>query len=82
MVHLSPVRYVSLIFGGYRQVAKVLSIDPGTVCRWDRNGRMTVKAQTVLLTAARERGLSLTPEDLIFGRDVESAHRKRTARTN
>lgn len=75
LVHLSPVEYVCKLFGGVRKVAPLAKVTPGTVSRWSRNGRMTVRAQLALLEEAKARGLDLKPDDLVVGRDVEKRRR-------
>lgn len=65
---ITPVELVIQSFGGVRAAARVLRCDPGAVSRWQQSGRIPVKRQQQVLSAAWERGIDLTAHDLIFGR--------------
>jgi len=76
-MHLSPAAYVLMIFNGVRATARVAGRSPSSVCKWNKpkeqrgtNGLIPTKAQPILLDKARDLGLDLTAEDLIFGREV------------
>lgn len=63
-------------------MANAIGRSPGRVCNWTRpidgrdgtGGRIPSDAVKIkLLMLARERGIDLTAEDLLFGRDVPDA---------
>lgn len=65
------------MFRGVRATARAIGRNPSTVSKWQRereakgtSGEIPGSAQRTILAAARERGLDITAEDLIFGRDV------------
>lgn len=74
---LSPALYVIHIFGGVRATAKAIGRHHGTVIFWKKpkskggsDGRVPGCAQRLILAVAKRRRLDITPEDLIFGREV------------
>ena len=71
---MSPAHIVISRFGGVRALARLLGKDPSTVHRWKMppdkgglGGRIPSTAQGRLLDLARERGVELTPAELISG---------------
>ncbi len=78
-MRLPPAHYAVRLFGSYYRLARAISVNPGTVARWTRpkdvaNGTAgdipTIRWCRKVLDAARERGLDLTADDLINGREV------------
>jgi len=68
-MNTSAERIVSK-FGGPRAVAGLLGLDVSTVHRWGyprerggSDGQIPTRHQRALLSAARERGIDLTPAD-------------------
>lgn len=68
--HLTPVEVCILEFGGVRKLAKAMGIDPAAASRWKRRGTVPSYIQKRLIELARERGLSISADELIFGRNV------------
>ncbi len=74
---LSPVECAVRAFGGVSNLARATDRSTGRVCGWMRakerrgsGGRIPSDAvKRRLLDLAKERGLDLTAEDLIYGRD-------------
>ncbi len=71
----TPASLVISAFGGVRKTARALGVRPSTVCRWrmprergGMEGNVPSSAARKILRVARERGLALTAEDLLFGR--------------
>lgn len=76
-MQLTPAEYVISVFKGVRATARAIGRSPSSVCKWRRDkdragtdGQIPRCAQVALLLKAREMGLDLTAEDLIFGRAV------------
>lgn len=74
---LTPAEYVIRTFGGIRKTARAIGRAPSTVHAWnlpaDRkgmNGGVPRKAQPLVLKAAGDRDLDITPDDLVLGRLV------------
>lgn len=70
----TPADVVISKFGGVRPLARLLEKDPSTIHRWRMpaargglDGRVPSVAQQRLLELARERGISLTADELING---------------
>jgi transposase len=68
----TPAARVIKAFSGVRETARILGISSSTVSRWQKprdeggtGGRIPTKHQTALLKEAQERGVELTPADLI-----------------
>lgn len=81
-MHLSPVDCAIRAFGGVRTLAGALRQYPGTICRWRtraapsrRPGQLPPLMIERALGEARARGLPLTAEELILGREVDGAQR-------
>lgn len=75
MKFLSPAEYVIKAFGGVRATARAIGRDKSSVSVWRRSkdkkgtgGLIPHKAQPLILEAAKERGIDVTPNDLIIGR--------------
>ena len=64
----TPVEVCIREFGGVRKLAKALGIDPAAVSRWKRRGTVPSYIQKKLIQTAKEKGLEISAEDLIFGR--------------
>jgi hypothetical protein len=76
-VHFSPGEYVIRVFGGVRKLARILGMTPTAVYLWQKKrnpknpfGLVPSKKQREILNLAKERGLDLTADDLIYGRFV------------
>jgi hypothetical protein len=76
-VHLRPGQVVKHVFGGVRVFARACGFNESIASKWTRNDgddtHMQQRHMRTILEKARERGLQLTAEDLIFGRDVPDA---------
>jgi hypothetical protein len=79
-MYYNPAQYVIFIFGGVRAAARALGRHPGAICNWKKardrggcGGDVPGPAQKIILTAAKEKGLDITPNDLIFGRRTKTA---------
>lgn len=73
-MHMDPAQYVVSVFGGVCALARAIGKTPGRVSHWRRTGRIAsddVKRR--VLAVARERGLDLTADDLLDGREVDTA---------
>lgn len=75
MKFLSPADYVIKAFGGVRATARAIGRDKSSVSVWRQprskkgtGGLIPHKAQPLVLRAAQDRGLDITPNDLIIGR--------------
>lgn len=67
----NPAELVIKTWGGVRKTARALEMSPATVSRWQRLGGLIPSKHLVkILERAKESGLDLKPEDLIYGRDV------------
>lgn len=78
-MHLSPVEYVIKILaqGKVVKAAKIIGCDRSTLYRWRGpsgkrgcNGEIPGKMHKKIIEIARERGLDLTAEDILFGRST------------
>lgn len=69
---LSPVEYVIKVFGGVRATARAIGYVPSAVSkwRWQGGGNIPTVAQELIYDIAQDRGLDITPHDLIKGREV------------
>lgn len=72
----TPVERAIAAFGGVESLALAIQLPIHRVYRWrqkaekgGRDGRIPDDAQPLILRAARERGISLSAEDLIDMRD-------------
>lgn len=70
---LTPTEYVIRQFGSIANLARFLESTVQGVGRWrrDREGRIPDTYHIRILDHAKRKGLDLTPEDLIYGREVE-----------
>ena len=80
MSRLTPVEVAARAFGSQYKLAKALGVPDRTISHWkrskDRKGCDGDIPRTYLrkvLTIARTKGLDLTADDLIFGREVQEA---------
>jgi hypothetical protein len=71
---MTPADIVISRFGGVRPLARLLGKDPSTIHRWKQpaergglDGRVPSAVQVRLLELAREKGVDLTPADLVLG---------------
>jgi len=76
-MHLNPAEFASHVFGGYNRLAVALGVQRWMVHKWAKRPRsqggtgfVPCRYQAQLLLIARERGLDLKAEDLVYGRDV------------
>lgn len=72
---LSPAEYVIKLLGGVRPTARAVGRHPASVVAWKRsrakkgtNGMIPDKCHHQILKLAKERGLDITPTDLLLGR--------------
>jgi len=72
---ISPAEYVIKALGGVRATARAIGRDPASVVAWKRprakkgtDGQIPDKCHHTILKIAQERGLDITPNDLILGR--------------
>lgn len=74
-VYLSPSKLVILLFGGVRPLARLLDKAQSSVSKWQTtdDGGVPRKCHVKLLTLAKQRGIDLTPEDLVFGRTLHKS---------
>lgn len=79
---MAPGAYAVHIFGGARHLAVAIGVNPGMVSHWCKGRRhveprvpepIPTKHIRTILVVARERGLPVTPDDLIWGRDLPEA---------
>lgn len=79
-MHMAPAHYAAHVFGGVCSLARVLGRSPGRVCYWLKSrdvggsdGRIpSDEIKLRLLDLAKARGLDLTADDLLRGREVET----------
>lgn len=78
MAQLSPAAYVVQVFGGVRKTADAINRTPGAVSLWFRSkerkgcaGGVPRSAQHAILEVAKVRGLDITANDLIYGREIQ-----------
>lgn len=76
-MHLRPAEYVIRVFKGVRATARAIGRNPSSVSKWQKerenrgtSGQIPHAVQRTILEQARERGLDITAEDLILGREV------------
>lgn len=67
----TPVELVIQQFGGVRKLARALGRDPAAVSRWQKSGIIPSSLQRKILELATEKGIALTADDIIFGRDLD-----------
>lgn len=77
-MHLSPAEYVIHVFGGVRATARALDKYPSTISKWQNRktedgllGQIPGSAQRQILEVAKAKGLDITPQDLIFGKELK-----------
>jgi len=77
-MHLSPADYVVRIFGGVRKTAKAIGRSPASVSKWKKpvaakgcGGDIPRLAQQAVMHVAKLTKLDITPNDLMYGRDVK-----------
>ena len=70
---MKPAELVIAKFGGVRPLARLLGLDHSTLCGWQRkapkgsDGLVPSRYHKPLLDLAKEKGIELTPDDLIYG---------------
>ncbi len=74
-IYLSAADYVIQVFGGVRATARAIGRAPTTVSKWHNRkykncGKIPTSAMQLILTIAENRGLDITADDLIRGREV------------
>lgn len=74
MTRLTPAQYVIRTFGSIHKVATAIGKTPGAVWRWKSKGSKAIPgpSQQLILQAAKKLNLDITPNDLIYGREVSS----------
>lgn len=84
---LSPAEYVIRVFGGVRATARAIGRSPASVSKWrtgrtrrGTGGRVPSVAAAIILGVAKDRGLDITPYDLLCGRPVTKEIDKRSRR--
>lgn len=77
-MHLNPAEYVVYVFKGVRKAGLALGRSAAAVSKWNKSkknkgsgGRIPSVAQLSILKVAKKRGLDITPEDLVIGREVK-----------
>jgi len=77
-MHLNSAEYVIKVFGGVRKAGIAIGRSASAVSKWNKpnsekgsDGRIPSIAQLAILKVAKRRGLDITPEDLIFGREIK-----------
>jgi transposase-like protein len=72
--YASPAELVIERFGGVCALARVLKKNPSTISRWRKSqldggtgGLVPSRSQSVLLELAKQRGIPLTPSELLTG---------------
>lgn len=69
----TPYQVVVRKFGGVRKLATALGIENHTsVLRWKGRGLVPAHHQEKVLTVAKERGIHLTAEEVIFGSSAKA----------
>jgi hypothetical protein len=75
---LNPAEYAILVFGGIRNMSRIIGRSPAAICRWKDprskkgcGGRVPTAAQHIILQLAKQFKLPITPADLIYGRTVK-----------
>ncbi|MFN8820549.1 MAG: carph-isopro domain-containing protein [Betaproteobacteria bacterium] len=76
---MTPADKVIEVFGGIRAVAKLVGRNPSSIQRWKKprsergtGGAVPTACQGRLLAIARERGITLTADDLIMTTDTRN----------
>jgi len=81
-VRLNPAEYVIHMFDGIRPLARAIKKSPSTICLWRENrskknggqkGRIPSSNHIPILVEARLRGLDITTDDLVYGREINNA---------
>jgi len=77
-IKMSPADYVISVFGGVRQMSRMIERSPAAICRWRSprakkgcGGRVPMAAQHEILALAKQFNLPITPADLVYGRVVK-----------
>ena len=75
-MRMTPVACAVKAFGGANRLAEALEIHRNYVWRWE-NGALagevpSARRMRQILEAANLRGITLTANDLVFGRDAEN----------
>lgn len=75
MKHQTPAAVAVEAFGGVRALARALDKAPSSVSRWSKSrrrggsaGAIPTSAISEILKVAGEKGIKLTPDDLVLGR--------------
>lgn len=78
--YLTPAEIAIKLFGGARPLSRSICHNDEVAFRWKRiksengngcGGQIPVKYIKRILEVARERGIDLTPNDLVMGRTIE-----------
>jgi len=82
--HLPPSKLAILLFGGVRPLARAIDKAQSSVSKWQKSqdGGIPRKVHAVLLAVAKRKGIELTAEDLIYGRDISKSNIAELRTTN
>lgn len=69
--HLDPVALAINLFGGIRPLARAIGRDPSAIIRWRSRGRLPAGMPAALLVVARDKGIEMSSDDVVWGRDVD-----------
>jgi hypothetical protein len=83
-IKLNPAEYVVYVFGGVRKMSRMIGRAPASISAWNRprtkkgcGGRIPMEAQYIILQIADRFKLPITPEDLLRGRYINYAQKKK-----
>lgn len=65
-MNLSQADFIIFCFGGIRPTARRLGEMPNTVQQWKKQGFITSSKHQKIIDAAKEDGLPITPESLLY----------------
>lgn len=69
--HLNPVMTAIRLFGGVRALGRSVDRDPSAIIRWRGHGRLPAGMGAILLTVAKEKGIEMSCDDVVWGRDFD-----------
>lgn len=70
-MYLTPPKLAVAVFGGVRALARAINRDPAAVSRWARGEHIPGHLLRLVHEKAKERGLELTCDELVYGAEVE-----------
>lgn len=71
-MHMNPAEYVIFVFKGVRAASRAIGRSRSAISNWRKRGLVPAKAQYQVLVAAKAKGLDITPNDLVLGRESAS----------